>query len=767
MTRNARVGAGVSILWATLLLVSALPVSPVAAQNASDEYVIRDRTGDGGFSFVGTSPAQYPPNAATDPTDIEWLSIQDEDELGLTFRLKVVDLMGLGNPFDIFSGGNNHRYYFHSKLEGTNIEYELAWFPRFPAPGEQAHGVEPVSARFCLLVGGDEDRGGSGECAHQKVSGRVHWDDDVLSADVSKDAILGRDPLPGSGRDATPRGLPQELLKGQQLGAVWATAQGTFPTFFSDRLPDTGNAPRNYVFQTDAANGRIRLALAASNATAEATPSDYGYPGGPPGSGGSSKPKDSGGVGVVPGVPTLVPLRVENHNAGKRLINLTTRIDDKTPGLATKWSFQIVPTIAVPSGDDRVINLIVDASSSVRHRETVNVTVLGRSLGFPSELAAIRIQLVASVPPGPDANVLHFHGTGMESGTAGRTICTTMVTFFCEVDTWLNTLEPDPTSTMETGIVMDQSYSGNSGESFALRFDLDTPLATDLFLDVDEPIDATLAVTSPISSTGTVTLEVLAGHRLVGTASLTGEFKPDSKFTLTFLPLVDAKHILATEGLVARVLADVPLGQGGAAGLTGLTFVPKDSRLELPLVRDPNAVAFGALPLGPAFVTLHALSDLEEFLNPGRTKIFNATVTNEGVQVDNVTLQPIVDLDGKAPGWTVSIKPGNKFRLNPGESAKVGVLIHAPFGAKEGDQFPVVLNASSGIDARAFTQLRYTAVITTNLDIPDEAGGYVVDPESASKLDVPAGKGTPGLPAGLLALTLLAGAAFLRRRRAE
>lgn len=740
-----------------LLLVGALPTF-VAGQSETSKGTIltTDPKGDVGVFFSPGLPAQYPENVLTNQVDLESLTVTGEDELGLSLELKVVSLNGASNPVQMFGSGRAF-YSVYFKLGATPIEYTVRWNVPLPGPTETRRGSEPTPAQLYIYLESDDDRFG-GSSYGQKATGWIDWDRSVLGARITKDALMGREPLnPDRPR---PAGLPSSLSKGQFLSDFVAQVQSGWPTFLADRMPDRDVAEKRYAFQLDAANGKLRIVRHETVVASGSMETPYYYD--PE----VESPFESlkGAVSVTPGLPTPVPLRIVNDNAGKRLVDLSARLED--PNEAAKWGLQIVPTVAVPGGDHRVVNLIVNASAGLKHRDAVNVTVLGRSLGFSGELGAIRLTLVAAVPPGPDSRTLYFHARDAgQNGLLDETGCDYPI-FFCSLDLWLNTLPDDPLSTLNDGIPMDMRsfISGSAEIEYGRTFTTDTPIGRDLLFDLDRPIEAALAFNAPAGFAGNLAVDVLAGATYVGSASTNAQFEPGQPVQVSFLPLPEAEKLTSADGsLQLRIRVTIPMaGAGAATAVKNLELAPAKSSLSLPIIRDPRGELISAVPLGPAFVTLQALGDPEEFVNPGRTKIFNATITNEGVQADEVGLT----LQSDDPTWAVSVIPGTRFVLQPGESAKVGFLLSAPTTAQEGDQMHLLVNATSrhGGDA-TLSQLRLTAVVTTNIDIPDERGGFVVDEETAKKLAAGEAKKSPGLPWAGLLVAILVGLLVVSRRR--
>src|SRR5581483_10265250 len=104
---------------------------------------------------------------------------------------------------------------------------------------------------------------------------------------------------------------------------------------------------------------------------------------------------------------TVVALKLENLLDAKRVVNFTARLDPSADKSA--WTFQMTPGIQIPAHESRVVNLIVNATSNAKHRDSAYLVVQGRSLGRVDEIASVRIHLVASVPPGPQTPILYFH----------------------------------------------------------------------------------------------------------------------------------------------------------------------------------------------------------------------------------------------------------------------------------------------------------------------------------------------------------------------
>lgn len=750
------------LLPVAVLILGSLTLAP-STVSASEPYTYSDDSGDV-FVFGQSAPVPATSVPPTAPFDLVELGITDEDETGMTFHLAVVDFQG-AVTVPIINGGRE-AYSLYAVLDGSTINYRLTWFPRLPEAADAPTGIEPVDASFCVDVG-EEGSGGpdeppeggsyyGSECYYQNVEATVDWDTNRLSAYVTKSALMGLEPV-----DAVPppAELPQVAL-GSRLSGIYAESGRFFPVPMSDRLPNEGGIPEPYVFQTTSANLKIRLGLDQGE-TAVAPgegeePREYGYLG-------TEGAKSVGEVSATPGIPTLIALRVENTNAAKRIINLTASLLDGDSG---GWKFQIAPTIQVPGGDSRVVNLIVNATAGVAHRDQAIVLVRGQSLGFPDEVAATRLTVTASVPPGPDRQELHFHAAPETSDTFTGTAC---AIFRCTGDeAWMNTLATDAKGTLDDGVsFQDQRIFGPTAVQFLLWFPLDTPLPRDLLLDVETPIELQLGFSTPAEFPAQVAVDVYTtgSYKLVATGQSSATISSSTPVELSFLPLRDSARIsVDDERLQLRLTVTVNTGGPGAAALgPDFKFVPSSSMATFPFIPDPMATAVSVLA-GPAFITLAPGSDVEQFLNPGRTKIFNATVLNEGIQLDTVQLDIIHD----NPKWSISVVPGSRFALPPGDGAKFALLVRAPEDAQENDQIRILINATSSLDPNVKAQLHLAAIVTKGMDIPDEADLYQADAESKSKVITrPDGGRAPGFEAVLILLAMTVGLLALRRRRQD
>jgi hypothetical protein len=299
---------------------------------------------------------------------------------------------------------------------------------------------------------------------------------------------------------------------------------------------------------------------------------------------------------------------------------------------------------------------------------------------------------------------------------------------------------------------------------YGLRFEMDTPLAHDLVMNTSNPIDGQLEFTSDLAFPATVSVTISATNsgRLLAHGTVTGTIQSGTPIHVNFLPLADAERILAEEGPIDVDVEITTASAGPGAASLGPNFnlVPKSSYLAFPFIKDPQA-SQASISLGPALLTLSERTQSPGYVNPGRGKLFNATVLNEGIEIDDAHLEVLYD----QAKWQVQILPGASYKLPPGEAAKFSILAKAPKDAKEGELLNILVNATSGKDPKAVAQLRFTAVVTSNVDIPDESSWFQIDADTEAKVAQPPKGGSPGFEAILVAAALVGALGFRRGRR--
>lgn len=724
-----------------ILVLSSVPLASGQAREASKEFSLGDNEGDVKFRSGG-----LPVGLPLDWVDLKGLRIYDEDMEGVWVELTVKNLK---RPPGLFFG-SSATFSLRFKLEGTAYSYIVQWIPNEAGPDN-----ETPSFRTNLCVRTRDDGGYGGGCyPRQRTFGGADYTKNRLWAYLPKLSLMGKDPV--DARNNPDLGI--QLPKGAKFSSIYAiSSQGGFG--LEDRLPDTLEGGP-YELQQPSANDRIRIKLSplAENQTREECPYYYCNPSG---QGVDDYPK----VSVEPGVTTLVRLDVVNLNGAKRIVNLSADLASKED--SRKWEVRIAPGVQIPGSDTRTVNLVVNATSATTHRESTLVRITGVSYLFRDEIGALTLRLVASVPPSLDQTTLYFHAAKYK---AASTLSSCTVPFFgswgCQPTRWLNTLETDATADLDAaGDERNRDY-GFGFSQIRYAYKLDAALSRDVVLDVKQPFTALINIKSTFALEGTLEFRLSAGGKTVG-STRTSITLPQGggATTLNFLPLVDGSRIKSGETLTADITIGYEnLGAGVGSVAFPPFFVPKGSKLDLPITTDPNLTAARPIPIGDAFLGLTRLNKEDnEFAYPGRARVFEMTVVNEGGLQDVASITTSIT----SGDCQIEVRPGTSFRLDAGDSAKFGVLLRPSAEAKEGSQCHVDVNATSSVDeAVRITQHIYIVATRGIEGLPDDSETYLPDKDSEAKAAAVSPKArspAAGLLGTLGALGVLAG----RRRREE
>lgn len=706
-----------SILITVVLALSTLPfVAPSAAQPAGD-LEIEDGRGDvSPFGFP--TPAGIPASAATDNGDLTSFRMYGEDIEGITIEIGVAELKPTPQQAGIFGGG---RFSVSFMLEGTEISYGATFYAypdgRYdPITGTGPSGTQRVPADFYICV---PESG----CFNQRIIGTLNWDESLITGYLPKGALAGREPVYD---EAYPTGVPP-IRAGSRLASILVEASGNLGLY--DVMPDSGVAGP-YVLKAGVPNEKIGVSLVQF---------DHGFTY----SGSVFGPvSDFPSASVTPGAPTLVQVRVANHNPAKRIINISAQLVD--PADAATWSVRVVNTLTIPGGDDRIINLIVNATDRVQHRDEALARISAKSLGFPDEIGALRVRLVAAVPPTPTKNVLYAHTADQTSG--GFSIC------FGGCGgggMWLNTLEDDPHALDDQGSPMSFS-TGLTSNQYFFNMNLDAQLTRDLVFDATKPGKVTLVTQCSPCPQGELILELQSDQGPIASGTAPFGATTEVDLAMTTDRVVQGSYI----GLFGRMDSSgpPPLVDGMNPKILG-----GQTQIVLPVIPDPEAKVGQRIPLGPAFLTLSGENVTGEFIAPGKAKVFAVTVVNEGIEEDVVNIA----LEHEPEHWQASVQPGDKFRLKAGESATFGVLISAPSNATEGEVVKVLINATSELDKTALAQLGIEAIASENA--LEEEEEFEVDEDTELALEE-APKKSPG-PGLVVFMAVAVGLVAWQRRR--
>ena len=174
--------------------------------------------------------------------------------------------------------------------------------------------------------------------------------------------------------------------------------------------------------------------------------------------------------------------------------------------------------------------------------------------------------------------------------------------------------------------------------------------------------------------------------------------------------------------------------------------------LTLPLFeyRDPVQAAFSTA----GAVRLETVGEHERMVNPGKTAVFNARLTND-LDTDKTF---VVSLSGTNTGWARILGPAT-FGVAAHASADVHVAVALPASATDREVADLIVTAQAEAQPELHGIVRLLAIPDLGHDHPDESA-------AAADLGTPIAKKGPMPQAPLLATALLALAAIASRRRA-
>lgn len=697
------------------MALALLPTATPQAESTPGELLITDATPDD-VTIVYTGIGRTLP--ITEGLDLLKLRVFGEETDGFTIELTAKNLKGTQLPAGPAYSAT--AYYVEFQLEGTQVSYYIqTWLPVMDPLGTPPKGIQRIGANFCLTIPGVR-------CVQQRVISEVDWDESLLRFWIPKASLLGRDPVGGRSPIDT-----ISVARGARLSGFFA--QSFNQVFLSeDRIPNSGRQGP-FILQQPAVNERIEARVTGGNVTNsigrwyQATILDV--------------PR----LLVAPGEASLVPIVIQNHNGGKRIVKLTAEILDATDKEA--WGLRVLSNLSIPGGQQRVVNLLINASGKLEHRSEALVRIRASAPGYPDEVGAARVRLIAGVTPDAKHQELRFHA---------RNPASTCLAGCGSPSVWMNTLENDPRANSNDAAPYTANEGGATETYLHNHVRLDTPLGTALVFDVSKKIQVKLGMRSTLPAPGTVRA-VLRAEEIVlasASASYTGGSMTLDLPLAPYIERIDPGTDLEFEFGVAFT------GQGHPRELH--QWIPKETRVTLPLIVDPRPRAVVDVPLGPALVTLALNGTDEQMGNPRESRAFRFSLLNEGVEEDVVRL----GLNETTENWTAKLLPADRFRLRSGDSVVVTLLARVPRKAQEGERGVFVLNATSGNDPNARAQVIVSLVATEGVELPDDSENYTDDPDALDYVDRDPAKRSPG-PGVLLAAMGLLAVTLLRRRRVD
>lgn len=477
-----------------------------------------------------------------------------------------------------------------------------------------------------------------------------------------------------------------------------------------------------------------------------------------------------------------IPTRQSNGEAGTFVFavearNVGAEADRyRLAPLATPpgWTITIPEqVVALDAGETASIPIVTSVPFTHQHGAFSSFLLRLESTTDPASHADLELGIRYPKVPQPAGHhpILWLHATPF---TDDPTVPAYALAFGFNIEyAWMNALQEDP-GDRKVAVPADPTFSMTPTVPDTFRWAV--PLAPDLAIG----LDFDTAATGAFDGTFSATTPVLG-------ASLSAELVhyADSRFDQFGIRTGGERTVLATAAQTApqdlQAGAKLPyhLDIQPTAEADLVPFQPKTSlvlelaltgmRPNTPLARDPPKLEPGATLLLPlleyhdpvdavfastAELAVHATSEQDRKVNPGKTIIYTATAT----LAETATATDVrITVAGPSAPWARILGP-TQHRLEPGASATVHVAVAVPASAPTTQAIDLVVTAEAVDDPGLRALVRFYGTIVTDPVLPDEAA-KAAEIEGATEAKAPA----PA--AALIAVLLVACAASVAGRR--
>lgn len=558
----------------------------------------------------------------------------------------------------------------------------------------------------------------------------------VLVDEAAVEVLLPRDLLVGDGHE--------RAAAGTKIDNAWALAQTSHVLF--DRWVDEAgtrndeNRTPALTLTQDAYGSHVTVSPHAPDIELEEEEQDF-FPQDDP-----IEPTLAR-IDVSDTMPARVPLYVTNNLQRKLIVAPEVSILSGGDG----YQLRVPDGLELPANDTRRIDVLVNGSAPIDPADPLVLEFTVRPLGFRSDIGDRLAVSVRSVPLlTPDAPRLYLQAGETQAG-----FWVGPVTWGGSYEGMLSPLATDPDGTSESVPVAINCLCAGT-DTWDATAPLGTPALLDpardglLHLEIDAPtaadydIRVTVALDGNVIGTGTLDTTLSAGGNTLDVPLLFASEDPrlDAGGRLA----LDLRAQLKTLPTPFEITRDEDAPR---VRLQGASYI------EFPLIDVPVPVQTA----DHLVVAVGAGYDAYQYVNPGRTTLWNVTIVNQGLENDTVT----VSADADQADWTLRVAPGKTFRIGPGESVTVGILATAPEDAAEADHVAVNVTATSKVANGKTATLTVRGIVTGNIQIPDVI--YTADNETASRVADVDERGSPG-PGAIVAVGIVGLLALgLRRRR--
>lgn len=586
----------------------------------------------------------------------------------------------------------------------------------------------------------------------------------TLTVLVPRQSLLdthGASPYPGipfDGFHARSSSVAENIGLGFGRLPVAVTSAGSRPITLGDRMPDTGNGTGIPITIGVTQNGHATLT--------------------------SDDPVRSSN-----GEATTFVYKVTLRNIGDKPDRFTLAARS-VPGA---WQVTLPGgVLQVGAQQNTTFPVLVTVPFAHLHGSFSKFSVEAQSQSDPGTTGRIEIGIRYTLIPQPTGHhpVVWFHGANQVEDPTLDTACQAVECGVSQV--YMNAIETDPAITDPTKEPTVPSFLWYSGtclaqcdpgfETAAPMYKWFVPLQPALQVGVDLDMHGQGDIKWPIGSTLPLTGAKLSGQLVrygparpgdnrgngnsltpSGNATVIARIDPKDPVDVaaqgtavlegTITPLPGGDYIPYEKGAALELEVNVTVqNRVDFGGVNDSPYWARGGQMELPLMEyhDPLSEAF-SIPV----LSLSAEGPVERAVNPGKTVLFNVTLSNQDNQQDAFVLS----LGGPQGQWAHLASPPD-VQLKGYEHATVRVAVKVPAGEPMGERGSILVKATNAADDSEIALLQLHAVVDDK-PMNDEAA-LVASVESASaKHKTPA----PG-DALLVPALALAALALMRRRHA-
>lgn len=708
----------------SLMVLILMSIPAATAQSAGEPFEVTDPAGDT-IPLNPTIPAEVVSSPLHDLADLVAIRILDETGVEVFVEVEVGTLTLDAPSARPVSISFVSCFQVASTDLGISITYSV--------PGD---GQGPLfGSAWLLKLSSSDCVTGQGSAAADRAGVDVVFDEDrnVIAFRVPKSAVL------------TMLGPGPMVHPGDQLTGIRAMMQGTYSTpanTWYDIMQEKSDA---YGFKEFFSNQHLKVTVSDNVRSLK---------------GMSCSQFDRPVIGVPAGTYQAVPVVVHNDNPSPSTVSLLASSQDGD------WNVGVIPQVTVPAAageemDGRQnVTLIIKAPES-SEKSCTYISLVANDPASQMRRGELVLEVV-SVPM-----VTTSHQTLFWHAHARYQDMRNAVPYLL----WMNAADNDPDSdpNFERRMVPPgPSTQVGSSSVVTMHGTMDVALPADILLKAGDAAPVTVTLRSePVPTLAHFSFALLAGGTQVAAGETTAEIGTTE--TSVEIPVIVepdawkrptrrvASGELMTFSLRYEPLfqnQDVPVPPGVQGQGSGYVYLNADqSSITLPV---HSVVRTQTSTLGTEGGLLGLFMNDEERIQqvaPGRTAIFNFTVTNEGIEADSPEVLVNLTAEPSDINWIVTLLDHDRLsEMQPGEARRFSVAVTAPADAPPAATASVSVSVHSTRDNAAAGD-----VVTAEVDPRGSSGVQFEIPNTD------AANGTPSPSAIYLVLAAL-GVAFSSRR---